>query len=469
MVTPHRTPFVIMLTLPASALGIALAVQISALSWLLSTRYGLAIDQIGVVWAAGPIAGILGQLLIGNLSDRIWWLGGRRRPFVIISAAASAAALLALPQLGSIAHALGLASVIGVAILVALTLDLAINIGLNPARAVIADMTSEGTERSSAFVWMQTLSGGFSVGAYGVGAWFGNLALVTIAPLIIVALGIVPMLIMREPRIISKAGDTPTLTTGAIIGMTAPLAPLAALVAVQLGGSALGLRLPVGPLLALAATAMIAAAVPVLYAPAGDQSTIMRKLVTAHGLSWLGAYCLFIFLAPFAQQRMPGLSAEALGRVAAVGFLAFNAVGALAPIALLAPLTRRFRRAHVHAGALLLMAECFGAIGLTARTPMQLWLLLGLAGIGWGAMVSLPFAMLCDRVDARRLGLILGVFNLSIVVPQLVASFGIGALAATLIDRGAVFVIAGASIAASAIAWLFIPPLPLTLAEGSPT
>ena len=31
--------------------------------------------------AAGPLAGIIGQLLVGVISDRVWFWGGRRRPF----------------------------------------------------------------------------------------------------------------------------------------------------------------------------------------------------------------------------------------------------------------------------------------------------------------------------------------------------------------------------------------------------
>ena len=68
------------LSLPSTALGFALSVQISALSWLLSTKYELAIDEIGLVWAAGPVAGIFGQVIFGVLSDRVWFWGGRRRP-----------------------------------------------------------------------------------------------------------------------------------------------------------------------------------------------------------------------------------------------------------------------------------------------------------------------------------------------------------------------------------------------------
>ena len=59
------TTFLVLLTLPATAMGFALSVQISVLSWILTTEYGLHIHEIGLVWAAGPLAGIIGQLLVG--------------------------------------------------------------------------------------------------------------------------------------------------------------------------------------------------------------------------------------------------------------------------------------------------------------------------------------------------------------------------------------------------------------------
>lgn len=54
----HGSAFLLLISLPATAMGFALSVQISVLSWILSTRYGLAIEEIGLVWAAGPLAGI---------------------------------------------------------------------------------------------------------------------------------------------------------------------------------------------------------------------------------------------------------------------------------------------------------------------------------------------------------------------------------------------------------------------------
>ena len=42
-------PFFALLSLPATAMGFALSIQIAALSWILSTQYGLDIHEIGIV------------------------------------------------------------------------------------------------------------------------------------------------------------------------------------------------------------------------------------------------------------------------------------------------------------------------------------------------------------------------------------------------------------------------------------
>lgn len=88
--------FYAILSLPATAMGFALSVQISALSWILTTKYGLDIHEVGLVWAAGPIAGILGQVFIGIISDNVWFWNGRRRPFILIGGVLAGLMLLAL-------------------------------------------------------------------------------------------------------------------------------------------------------------------------------------------------------------------------------------------------------------------------------------------------------------------------------------------------------------------------------------
>ena len=118
--------FYMLLSLPATAMGFALSVQISALIWILTTQYGLDIHEVGLVWAAGPIAGILGQVIVGIISDNVWFWNGRRRPFILIGRVLAGMMLLALPNIDIVSSALGISGLLGVAIAVALTLDLSL-------------------------------------------------------------------------------------------------------------------------------------------------------------------------------------------------------------------------------------------------------------------------------------------------------------------------------------------------------
>jgi hypothetical protein len=62
-------------------------------------------------------------------------------------------------------------------------------------------------------------------------------------------------------------------------------------------------------------------------------------------------------------------------------------------------------------------------------------------GIGWAATVSLPFAIMTEKVDKSRMGLFMGIFNLSVVIPQLVVSGVFGRFIAAAEDKSLVFII----------------------------
>src|SRR5574340_1379634 len=206
--------FYALLSLPATAMGFALSIQISALSWILSTKYGLNISDVGLVWASGPIAGIIGQVIVGIISDKVWLWKGRRRPFIFIGGLLSALMLLALPNIDVISSSLGVGGILGVAIAVALTLDLAINVSFNPTRSIIADVTPKGVERTKGYAWMQTVSGTFGVLAYVIGAVWNNYVLIYLGVGLVLVLSIVPVLFIEEPRELEHEEDSDGKTSG---------------------------------------------------------------------------------------------------------------------------------------------------------------------------------------------------------------------------------------------------------------
>ena len=466
-------PFLVLLGLPSTAMGFALAVQISALSWLLRTKYQLDIHEIGIVWAAGPLAGILGQVLIGIVSDKVWFWGGRRRPFILVGGLLTALSLMALPSIGLIDAVLGLDAILGVAIAVALALDLSINVSFNPTRSLIADVTPEGPQRTAAYTWMQTVSGTFGVLAYAVGAIFGNVALIYFGVVLVLLFSLVPPMLITEPRALAGAeaeaaeARAPKLSLGTVLLLMRPLWPFAlyAMVAMglKLSGNANHPMWIEAGFAALAIGFLVHALIERQPAPntAREDLPAFRKVLAAHALSWIGVQTMFVYMIAFVQQRFPGLDDDGTGRLMSTAFLVLNAVGALVPALLLNPLARRFGEVHVHAASLALMALGFAFVYFAGHSATAVYVGMAVMGLGWGAIVSLPFAIFSQCVAPARIGLYMGVFNLSVVLPQLAVSLGVGMLIEHLPDKGSVFLVGAATAALSAIAWMAVKRVPL--------
>ena len=86
-----------------------------------------------------------------------------------------------------------------------------------------------------------------------------------------------------------------------------------------------------------------------------------------------------------------------------------------------------------------------GAAGLLSmmliRDPD--WLLVSMIGLGfaWASIIALPYAMLANNLPSRKMGVNIGIFNIFIVIPQLLA-VGVLALVARRVRRWRSFVCA---------------------------
>jgi len=390
------------LSLPATAMGYALCVQISALSWILSSQYKLDIHEVGIVWAAGPVAGIIGQLLIGVISDKVWFWGGRRRPFILIGGTIAAISLLALTQLGAISEFLGL-NLLAVAIIVALTLDLSINISFNPTRSIIADVTPEGEKRTKGFTWMQTISGMFGVLAYAIGAYYGNYTLIFSGIALVFFFSLVPPFFISEPKALSIASD---------------------------------------------------------YTAEKKQSRTQLKqlyrIYLAHGFCWLGVQTMFVYMLFYIKESIGILSDVEAGQIVSISFLVLNTVGFILPTLVLEPMAKRRGRVKIHVMAMGVMAIGYLFITLMDSNLLLLYLLMGIVGIGWAATVSLPFAIMTEKVEKSKMGLFMGIFNLSVVIPQLIVSLGFGAFIQQTENKNIIFIICTICLALSTLLWTLV-------------
>jgi MFS family permease len=90
-----------------------------------------------------------------------------------------------------------------------------------------------------------------------------------------------------------------------------------------------------------------------------------------------------------------------------------------------------------------------------ANTPHRLYALMAMVGIGWSAVVSLPFAIMSEKVDKSRMGFFMGIFNLSVVIPQLLST-GVGYVLKSAPDSNVLFIICGSCLAVSAGLWCLV-------------
>jgi maltose/moltooligosaccharide transporter len=396
--------FYALLSLPATAMGFALSIQIAVLSWILNTKYCLNIHEIGIVWAAGPIAGIFGQVIIGLISDKVWFWGGRRKPFILIGGVLAALMIIALPNIDKINDFLGIGSLMAVAIAVALTLDLAINISFNPTRSIIADVTPDGIPRTKGYTWMQTISGFFGVMAYAIGAIIGNYFLIYAGAILVLLFSIIPPFFIEENKDLTIINDEEKEIQKSKV----------------------------------------------------TQWGELLRIYFAHGFSWIGVQTMFVYIIAYIQQKMNPATETETGQIIAISFLVLNAVGFILPAFVLEPITEKIGRVKTHLSCVAVMAAGYFGIVAIGQSPITMYMLMAVVGVGWAAIVSLPFAIMSEKVDENRMGFFMGIFNLSVVLPQLIVSLVLGYFILEAGNKNIIFIISGITLAISAFLWIFV-------------
>lgn len=441
--------FLILLSLPTAAVGFSLSAAIASTTWLLSTRYGLHLENIALIWLAGPLMGLIVQPLVGALSDRTWLLGGRRRLYLLLGGTVGAAAMYAMLHLDKLAAVTTL-SLLMVAVIVTLLLDLSTNVTFNPARSLVADLTPEGPQRVRGYAWMQTVSGFFGVSAYLISIMLGNEMLILATVGVTFVFSVVPTLLIREPA----PAATPPMTSLSEKASSSGWSPFQALLPmasfaayglyiaadkVALNGSLSGAAVPLF-LLTVAISVSWGVRLVLQDRAQGSPALRLRKILLAHGLAWLGVQGMFVMAFFFVRDFIvPGSAGQAVmanvfhrwlqggeptatdtaAHILSTGFLLMNVVGALLPVVLLDPLCRRWGQVAVHRAAMGVMALGFLYIALGARSEGAYYVGMLLCGIGWSSLISIVFAIFSESVDAREMGVSMGVFNSSLVLPAL--------------------------------------------------
>jgi len=136
---------------------------------------------------------------------------------------------------------------------------------------------------------------------------------------------------------------------------------------------------------------------------------------------------------------------------AGVCFAMYNLVAFLFAFLLLWLVKRASARA-IHIACLTL-----GGLGLLSvlavRTPSLLLVSMTGVGVAWASILAMPYAMLSNALPPGRMGFYMGVFNFFIVLPQILASVGLGFVMAHWLDHDATraLLVGGASMLLAAL------------------
>ena len=471
--------FLALLGLPATAVGFALSTQIAALSWILSNKYGLDIHDVAFVWLAGPIAGIFGQVIVGLLSDNVWFMGGRRRPFIMIGGLISTIAFLALPNISGISKVTGITDIILIASVIALFLDLSINVTFNPARSIIADLTPEGKVRTSGFVWMQIMSGFFGVFAYFLSMVFGNETLLYIAAIIVFLTAVFPILFIQEKKEVEKTEVQEKFGVWQIVKEIYPLYGFLVFGIFSLFFHFFTEQLAAwhNPVLIAALTYSVVIGIINIVQGIKNPSNKneFQKIMLAHSFTWVAFQSMFIMSGFFIEnqilpninissvvanwfaEKLTGVSqtpASSIGNIVSLGFFILNLVGAIFPL-ILQSIAKNIGRVKTYIGALSFSAIGYFYIAYFSKVEMDFYIGMLLVGIGWSAVISIVFAIMSERVNPAKMGLFMGVFNLAVVLPQMMSN-GVANIIKETGNHQLLYIFCGALVTCSIIFWMFV-------------
>ncbi len=356
---------------------------------------GADAHQIPILWLAAPLTGLIVQPIIGNLSDNTWGPLGRRRPYFLIGAILASIALIIVPNSSSLWIAVGSLWL----------LDTAANISMEPFRAFVGDLVPP-EQRTKAFAMQSVFVG---VGAIIASAlpWVLNQWFIPISA----ESETIPFSVTLSFYIGSAVFLSCVLWT-VFTTKEYPPKDMAAFERQQ------ERRLGVGSTFREIGTAL------------REMPLTMRQLAWTQCFSWLGMYCLFLYFPPAIARNVFGavnehsaLYAEGIAW-AGVCMAMYNAVCVVASF-LLPQMARLTSRKVTH--ALCMGAGAVGTLSIGVVHDRYL-LLLSMVGVGiaWASLLSMPYAILVGSLPLKKGGIYMGIFNSFIVLPEVLASLGLG-------------------------------------------
>lgn len=399
---------------------------------------GVNTSNLGYLWLAAPIIGMLIQPILGSMSDETWTCLGRRRPYIFVGALTASLALILMPNCTAWWMAASLLFL----------LDGSINMAMQPYRALVADVAPE--KQHTKVYAVQTC-------LVGIGA--------TIA-------SSMPWILLHIFKIqeAEVAGQIPatiriSFYLGAAVFLLANLWTI--LSSHEYPPENLETfrqkkkdRAEIDFMIFLKSIITDFVKMP----------TIMREIAWVQLFSWIGFFAIWAFFSVGVTQNIFGMPINAnaandvqfstlMEKGVALTGLCFSTYMLVSFVyAYFIPrISKLISRKGAHIFSLLA-----GALGLiiSSTAHSHTILFLGMIGVGmaWASVATVPYAMLAGSLPKEKMGVYMGLFNITICVPQIIAGVTLGAICNHVFhDRAmSVIALAGTFYVIAAIMTLFV-------------
>jgi len=150
----------------------------------------------------------------------------------------------------------------------------------------------------------------------------------------------------------------------------------------------------------------------------------MWQLLLVQFFSWFALFSMWVFTTPAVARHFfdtvdpQSVEYQNAGNWVGILFGIYNGVSAI--IALSLPkIAKRVGRRATHAMALSIGGLSFLSFAIIPNATLLIIPMIGI-GIAWGSILAMPYAMLANSIPAKQMGIFMGLFNMSITIPQIV-------------------------------------------------
>ncbi|WP_299119969.1 MFS transporter [uncultured Winogradskyella sp.] len=351
-------------------------------------------DMLPILNIAGPVTGLIVQPIIGAMSDKTWsnrW--GRRKPYFLIGALLGSLCLFAFPHSPVLWFAVGLLWI----------LDVGNNMAMEPYRAFVGDKLPEkqlslGYQMQSLFVGAGILLANGSIVLFQY--WFGG-------------------------ESVEEAGTIPqwlyySFFIGAFLSLTTILYSVFKTPEIPPSDEEME---EINHLKSLPFSQRVSQPFKEIIEAVKDMPKFMWKIAGVYLFQWYALFIYWQFTTPLFKKTMGFTTSEAASQAAKMS-LTYNTVTMVVAL-MLVPLTLRFGGKKIYALSLFGTAIALFLIP-SISDPNLVLVPMILFGIGWAAMMGIPYTMVSKIVPQDRRGVYMGILNMMIVIPMGIQTLSFG-------------------------------------------